>query len=507
MPDGIRGVWGSVVGTRRSSKRQRPGDHRDCDARIAQLTALVEKLQATVNEQAKVIDRQAADIRELKRRLGEDSSNSHKPPSTDPPTRGPRQGAERGKRKPGGQPGHEGRTRELLPPEQVDEILDHKPPACRSCGSRLRGVDPTPQRHQVTELPPVVPTVVEHRLHSLECSCGERTRAELPAGVPTGSFGGRLQALVGLFTGAYRVSKRNTVQLFADCYGVEIALGSIKRIEDDLSRSLAAPVEEAKEYVRSQPVVGMDETGWRERRRRAWLWTATTALVVVFVIRFSRGSKVAKELAGEDYAGRVVSDRWAGYTWIPPERRQLCWAHLKRDFQKIAESGGALAEIGEALQARRKQLFAWWHRVRDGTLKRSTFQAYVRPLREEVCDLLRRGEACTDEKLSGMCAEILKLEVAMWTFVRVSGVEPTNNQSERALRHAVIWRKTSFGTQSEAGSTFVERILTTVATLRLQQRNVLDYLAEVCSNALRGEDAPSLLPSPVQTRGARRLTG
>lgn len=450
---------------------------------------MVETLRRTVEEQA-------ARIKELERRLSQDSSNSDKPPSADPPHRPPRPKRERGKRKPGGQPGHEGRARELLPADQVDEIRDHKPTACRSCGRKLRGTDPSPRRHQVTDLPPVEPTTVEHRLHTLECSCGERTCGELPADVPPGAFGPRLQALVGLLTGAYRVSKRNTVQLLADCFGVKLALGSIKRLEDDLSAALTEPVEEAREHVRSQPVVGMDETGWRQGLRKAWLWTAATALVVVFVIRFSRGSIVAKELVGAKYKGRVISDRWSGYTWIAPARRQICWSHLKRDFQKLVEAGGQIGAVGEALQAHRRQLFKWWHRVRDGTLARSTFQAYVRPLRAKVADLLRQAAACTGERrLAGMCEEILKLEVAMWTFVRVDGIEPTNNHCERELRHAVIWRKTSFGTQSDTGTTFVERILTAVGTLRLQKRNVLDYLAETSAAALVGSPAPSLLPS------------
>jgi len=479
----------SDVARPKKGKRARRGDHQKCDARIAKLEALVETLRKTIEEQA-------AEIKELKRRLGQDSTNSDKPPSTDPPHRPPRKKRERGKRSPGGQPGHEGHARELLPPEQVDDIRDHKPPMCRGCGRKLRGADPSPLRHQVTEIPPVKPTVVEHRLHSLECVCGERTRANLPVGVPTGAFGPRLQGVVGLLTGAYRISKRNTAQLLSDCFGARVALGSIKRLEDDLSAALAVGVEAARQYVRSQPVVGMDETGWRQGGRKAWLWSAVTTLIVVFAIRFSRGSKVAKELVGSDYKGRVISDRWCGYNWVDPKRRQICWSHLKRDFQKLVEAGSELAVVGEALQAHRRQLFKWWHRVRDGTLRRSTFQTYVRPLRAEVRDLLRQGAACTDDpKLPGMCEEILKLEVAMWAFVRVPGVEPTNNQCERQLRHAVIWRKTSFGTQSNAGTTFVERILTTVGSLRLQKRNVLDYLHEVCVAALNGRPAPSLLPS------------
>lgn len=465
--------------------------HRECDARIAELVALVESLRRTVEEQA-------ARIRELERRLGQDSSNSDKPPSTDPPNRPrrPKQKRERGKRKPGGQPGHEGRAREFLPSDQVDDIQDHRPLACRSCRRKLRGNDPSPLRHQVTEIAPVTPTVVEHRLHCLGCPCGEWTRAPLPGGVPRGAFGPRLQAFVGLLTGAYRISKRNAAQLLSDGFGVQLAVGSIKRLEDDLSDVLAAPVEEARQYIRLQSAVGMDETGWKQGLRKAWLWTAATALVVVFAIRFSRGSKVAKELVGASYKGRVVSDRWSGYSWVAPKRRQVCWSHLKRDFEKLVEAGGELARIGEALQTRRKQLFAWWHRVRDGTLARSTFQTYVKPLRAQVADLLRQGAACTeDPRLAGMCEEILKLEVAMWTFVRVESVEPTNNHCERELRHAVIWRKTSFGTQSDAGTTFVERVLTVIGTLRLQERNVLEYLAGACTAALDGKPVPSLLPS------------
>lgn len=466
-------------------------DHRACDARIAQLEALVESLQKT-------IEAQAAEIADLKRRLGEDSTNSHKPPSSDPPHRPPREKRERGKRQPGGQPGHQGHARELLPVSEVHDVHDHKPTNCGNCGRKLRGEDPAPQRRQVWEIPPVEPTVEEHRLHSLECAgCGKHTRASLPVGVPAGAFGPRLEALVGLLTGAYRISKRNVVQLLSDCFGVRVSLGSIKRIEDDLSNTLAAPTSEAKAFVRSQPVAQLDETSWWQCGKKAWLWTAATALVVVFVIRFSRGSKVAKELIGKDYPGRVVSDRWSGYKWIPIKRRQICWSHLKRDFQKIVEVGGEIGAIGEALQAQRKQLFEWWHRVRDGTLKRSTFKSYVCRLRAKVQDLLRQGAACSNSKIAGMCRDIQKHEPAMWTFVRVEGVNPTNNHAERVIRPAVIWRKTSFGTQSDAGSTFVERMLTVAGTLRLQGRNILDYLTEACEAALFNRPAPSLLPQPT----------
>ncbi len=482
-----------VARPRRGKRGRRRGDHRECDARIAKLEALVKALQKTVQEQA-------AEIAELKRRLGQDSSNSDKPPSSDPPHRPPRKKPGTGKRKPGGQPGHEGKTRPLLPPEEVDEIQDHKPSTCDDCGRKLTGEDDSPLRHQVTDVPPVEPTVVEHRLHSLRCGCGTTTQADLPPGVPSGAFGPRLGALVGLLTGAYRISKRNTRQLLLDCFGVQISLGSIKALEDNLSDALAECVEEAAAYVQTEATsVGMDETSWRVRGKKAWLWTAVTTLVAVFAIRFSRGSDVAKELLGEGYRGHLVSDRWSGYVWYSAERRQVCWSHLKRDFEKLVEAGGELGALGEELQKRRRQLFKWWHRVRDGTLTRVGFQRKVKPLRAEVADLLRQAAACTDQssKLAGMANAIHKVESCMWTFVDHPGVEPTNNAAERALRHAVIWRKTSFGTQSRRGTVFVERMLTVATSLRLQGRNVLDFLVEASSAALTGAVPPSLLPAAL----------
>jgi len=461
---------------------------------VAALTALVQE--------------QAARIADLERQLGQNSSNSSKPPSSDPPgAKKPKPKRKKGrKRKPGGQPGHKGHTRDLLPVEEVDHVDDRRPPACAECGLKLRGTDPEPLRHQVTEVPPVKPHVTEYRLHQLQCSCGCWTRGELPEGVPSGAFGPRLQALVALFTGGYRISKRNVVQLLSDCFGVKISVGSIKRLEADLSTALAEPVAEAQAYVQAHPHVHMDETGWRQAGRRTWLWTAVTSMVVVFALRASRGSKVAKELVGEDYRGIVISDRWSGYSWVSLKQRQICWAHLKRDFQKLVDAEGEIEVIGEGLQAQRRKLFKHWHRVRDGTMTRSTFRRYVTPIRAKVKALLRQGAVCPDAKIAGMCGEILKVEQAMWTFVRVDGVEPTNNPAELALRHAVIWRKTSFGTQSDAGSEFVERVLTAVGTLRAQGRNVLDYLAETCSNALRSVPAPSLLP-PARAQGVNQIAG
>ncbi len=448
---------------------------------------------AALAERVAVLERQVA---ELLARLNQNSRNSNRPPSTDPPNAPPRRRRPPSGLRPGGQPGHEPNSRPLLPPEQCSAVLDHRPVACRDCGGPLSGDDPDPLRHQVADLPPVKPTVTEHRRHALRCKrCGTVTRAELPPGTPSGAFGPRVAGLVTLLTGAYHLSKRAVEVVLGDCFGIEMALGSVSNLEQVASAALASPVAEARAHVQAQPSVNADETGWWEKARRAWLWVATTLLVTVFLVRRSRGALVAKELLGPGYAGVVGSDRWSGYRWIALEQRQLCWSHIGRDFEAMAEAGGEAARVGKGLLDHRDQLFKWWHRVRDGTLERSSFRTYVMgDFRGEVFGLFEKGTRCGHRKTEGMCREILGVEEALWTFVKVPGVEPTNNAAERALRPAVLWRKGCFGTASESGSVFVERVLTVVTTLRQQGRHVLDYLTAACEAALRGEPAPSLLP-------------
>jgi transposase len=319
------------------------------------------------------VTRLRAQLRTLHAQLSQTSANSHKPPSSDPPTHTRVKVRELSTRPRGGQPGHRGTTRMLLPVTEVDELHVCQPTHCAGCGSPLTGRDPSPLRHQVTELPPLQTLVLEYQLHALRCGyCGVVTRAPLPEGVPERAFGPRLQALVAVLSGAYRLSKRNIQQLLADCFGVEIALGSVSALEGTTSEALQEPVAAARRFVQQQSVAHVDETGWWEANQRAWLWVAVTHTVTVFLIRLSRGSQVAKELVGEGFAGIVVSDRWSGYRWVPLTGRQLCWAHLIREFRRMAEAGGSAAALGEALGMCARQLFHWWHRVRDGTLQRSS---------------------------------------------------------------------------------------------------------------------------------------
>jgi len=451
--------------------------------------------RATVAALLKLARRVAA----LEARLGQTSQNSSRPPSSDPPAV-PRPRRPPSGRRPGGQPGHPGRTRPLLPVAQVQAVVPVKPTHCGACGAPLRGTDPLPLRHQVTEVPPVTPHITEYQLHTLGCRCGATTRAAWPSGVPAGAFGPRLQALVAVCTGLYRLSRRTTVGLCADLFGVELALGSVTACEQAASRALAAPVAAAHAHVQRQPVAHVDETGWREGRRRAWLWVAATAMVTVFLVHARRGAVAAHALLGR-FAGIRVTDRWTAYLAWPLRSRQLCWAHLRRHFVAFTETPGPPGRLGRALLAETDQLFAWWHRVRDGTLARSSFRTYMGPLRQRVEALLRQGTRCPHPKTAAMCREILALAPALWTFARVAGVEPTNNAAERALRPGVLWRKGSFGSHSAAGSRFAERMLAVGATLKQQHRNVVDYITQACEAALRGDPAPSLVPA----RPTRRM--
>ena len=383
----------------------------------------------------------------------------------------------------------------MLPPERVTQTPILLPTACRCCGKPLHGFDPSPHQHQVVEIPRLLAQAHDYWLHSLPCEdCKICTRAELPAGVPAGCFGPRLQAMIAVCAGQYHLSKRMIQEMMSDFFDADLCLGSVSNIEQDTSAALAEPVARAAAYVQEQPVKHADETGWTEAKKRAWLWVVVANHVAVFLVDRSRGAAVARRLLGEVFQGILISDRWSAYNWIRAGMRQLCWAHLVRQFKGFADHGEQARRIGNDLLACCETLFDQWHRVRDGTLARADFQQAMRPVRGKILVLLRQGSRGAVPKVAGRCREILKWQGALFTFVGVAGVEPTNNTAERAIRPAVLWRKGSFGTDSEQGSRFVERILTVVTTLRLQRRNVLDYVTKACQAHRHGQPAPDLLP-------------
>ena len=308
-------------------------------------------------------------IRELEARPGQNTSNSSRPPSSDRPQGPVRPKAPPSGRKRGGQPGHRGAFRALLPVEQADEIVAVVPERCRHCQQ------PFPEnparrngrvwRHQVVELLPLAVWVIEYQMAVRCCAaCGRRTRASLPPGVPRRPFGARLTAVVALLSGRYRLSRREVRQLLHDLWEVRVSLGAVVRQEHAQSAALAPIMEEAHAAV-AQAAVNMDETGWRQEQQRAWLWTVVTAALTVFRIDRHRGGAVVEALLGADYAGIVGSDRWSAYNRFPAEQRALCWAHLKRDFQALVDRDAEAEPLGRWGLAEIDRLFALWH-VRPG---------------------------------------------------------------------------------------------------------------------------------------------
>ena len=461
-------------------------------------STLSSEAQAAVSAAIASLEQRIADLEE---RLNKNSTNSSRPPSSDPPSVKRRPPAPASGKKRGGQPGQHRQARPLVPPEQLRQVIDCKPPECRWCHQELQGDDPEPIRHQVAELPPVTPVVDEYRLHRLTCTrCRTSTCATLPPGVPTGAFGPRLRAILSVLAGGYRLGKRPIRRLASDLLGLSISIGMICRLERQAAEELEAPVEELRQYVRNAAVAHIDETSWWQGQDRMWLWAAVTRLVTVFTIAPSRGGDVARQVLGTDAGKVVISDRLPSYGWI--KRRQFCWAHLNRDFQAMVDRGGESAEVGRLLLGHSERLFDWWHRVRDGTMARTTLRSRIAMIRFSFREDLRRGVASGCSRTAGTCRELLAGEPHLWTFVRVEGVEPTNNHAERALRHGVIYRKTSGGTDSEVGSRFVERMLSVVATCRQREISVLDYLTRCYQAHLDGQPAPSLVPATSNAQAA-----
>lgn len=467
------------------------------DQRIAELERQVAERDVRIARLEAALDKALDRIAALEARLGENSSNSNQPPSKDTPEQ--RRNRDKGQpsgRKRGGQPGHKPQRREMLPPEKVTRIENHYPKECERCGSSLATVDNSdPIRHQVVDLPEIQPDVTEHRLHAGDCEeCGHCTRASLPVGVPRSMFGPRLLALIALLTGSCRVSRRQVTMLLGDVLGIRVSLGALSEAEQRISDAVAPAVQEAVNFARAQPVKHVDATTWATAGAYRALWTVSTAMVTVFAITRDGTYETAQRLLYKA-RGLLVSDRAKVFGFWAMNKRQICWAHLLRKFAGFVERKGTGSQIARQLQGTAELIFHYWHRVRDGTMSRREFHEWMEPVRERVESLLERGVALRVRGFSGTCMDILQHRAALWAFVDRTDVEPTNNAAERDLRPFVQWRKTSYGTQSERGERYAERIMTVTHTLRKQNRSVFHYLHRACANHLYANPPDSLLPS------------
>ena len=455
------------------------------------------KLQKRVEELEALVLKLNAKIDELTARLNQNSSNSSKPPSSDAPCRKSAPAKQSSGRKPGGQPGHPGYSRVRLPPERVKHTVNYVPKVCENCQASLPKEpgpnDPPATWHQVAELPAQAAEVTEYQGHARTClCCGHRTRAEIPAELQAHTVGPNLAAALSYLSGRCHDSKRNVQEIAETVFGVPISLGTVAKLEQEMSTALEEPHAQALATVRAAAVKNVDETGWAKGGKLCWLWMAATLTVVVFQIHSTRGKKGLKALLGE-IIGILGSDRWGAYNQVPLSKRQICWAHLKRDFQKLIDLGAETQGIGRAGRRTVKKVFAIWKDFKDGRIDRATLQARLHPVRMCFYKALLHGSEGADKKTKRFCRRLLKVYTALWTFAAEEGVEPTNNHAERMVRPAVLWRKGSFGNHSEAGCRFTERILTTVQTLHLQNRPVLEYLRHAISAHRAGAQAPALL--------------
>jgi transposase len=449
-----------------------------------------------VEQQERRIEKLETRIAQLEEQLRRNSSNSSRPPSSDSPNqregRPPRPPSGR---KPGGQPGHEAHMRAPLPASQVTRRESSDPKRCRRCAASLasaRALDPL--RHQVVEIPRIVPDVTEYVLGRRRCpQCDEITTAPLPEGVPHGMCGPRLSSLIVLLTGVYRLSRRNAVAFLQDVLGVKLSLGSVSNVEGKMTVVLGAPHEEALARVRRAQVKHLDATSWSQSGEACSLWTFASRQATAFVITARATSESVKSVVGEA-RGTLVSDRGSQFGFWAMERRQICWAHLIRRFTAFTESPKPrVRKLGDALLLLSRVHLSEWHRVQEGKVACEEFRELVARLEPLFLHHLECGAALRLPSVSGACANVLKHSDALFTYAFEKGVPPTNNHAERELRSFVMWRKQTAGTRSERGNRFAERVMTVVHTLRKQGRHVLSYLDQACIAALRGQRTPALM--------------
>ena len=433
---------------------------------------------------------------DLEARLKQNSGNTSKPPSSDlgrkrkPPV-------EPSGRKPGGQPGHEGRTREQVPPEDVDAVEDQDPATCGNCGESL--VDQPrldASIRQVVDTPEFKAFVQEFRLWLKRCpKCGRSTRGEMPKDAPKGSFGPRLQARIALLGGRFRLTRRETRAIAKSMFGVRISLGSVQSCCEAVSRATASTAEAIHAEVKQAKSVHADETGFgRCGDARMWLWVAATEDAEAFRLLPGRGRTQALDLLGEDFLGILHRDRWKPYEQFKKALHQLCHSHIRRDFQSMLESGGETGTQGAMLKLASDRAFHLWHQFERAEIDRNELIKKMKPIQAEIRQRLvslRDGDQIA-KKAKGTARDLLRQWDHLWTYVTTEGAVPSNNEAERAIRKAVLWRKGSFGAESEEGCRFVERMLTVVGTARKRGIDLLDWLTRTVQADLKDRPAPEL---------------
>lgn len=474
-------------------------DHRiaELEAQLVAKDAVIAAQQRRIEELERKVAELTQMVSKLMAKLDKNSGNSHLPPSSDGPGGRPASGSKPGGRKRGAQPGHRGHKRELVDTDRVHTVVDIFPAACEKCCEQLPETpDPAAARYQVAEVPPVIAHITEYRGHAVTCACGHTTRGSVTGIVPASPFGPRLMSLIALLTGVYHVSRRQCVGLLKDVLGMRVSLGSVSEIENRVSGALSTPVDEIKAKIDDAAVKHADGTTWLQSGKARSVWTLATDAATLFRVFVDGSMAKIKPFFGA-CKGILVSDRATVFSFWDMQSRQICWAHLKRKFILFSEQTGPERQFGTELLGYTSLIFKYWHDYRDGKMQKATFVSWMVPLRTQLESCLHRAVAADIKHLSGSCADMLEHRDALWRFVDVANVEPTNNHAERELRSFVLWRKRSFGSQSDRGDVFAERVMSVAHTARKQNRTVFGYLTACCEAMANKTTAPSLFESTL----------
>jgi hypothetical protein len=448
-----------------------------------------------------------AENRELKRKIAQlqkNSTNSSRPPSSDTPqdrnqhpTTDNKKYKE--KRRAGGQPGHKGSMRELVPVEEVNDVQHYYPEQCSNCGKALPQ-DGTanevgePFRWQVSEIEPIKPIITEHQAHTTLCECGCHTSANLPAEVLKSNFGPRLTSMIAYLAAVLHVSRRGTHEFCQTILNVDIALGSVQNLLEATSEALEPIDQELKNALPKEEVINSDETGWRDR----WLWIFVASRFIYFQVAKSRSSRVLEDVLGKVYEGILCVDRWGAYTKYHKGLFQICWAHLKRDFLGILKIGEAAQSedaivFAQKMEKLRKRIMAVWYLFKTGDISRSELIEKTKSARNAMKRCLKQYRHSEEKCVRNLASKLFKRFDHLFTFIFYEGVEPTNNMAERGIRPAVQWRKICFGNRSDNGAVLTSRLLTVTRTCWLQKRNPLEFLVDAITANRTRTSAPSLI--------------
>jgi len=446
----------------------------------------------TLEEQLLALQKQIAS-------LSTNSTNSSKPPSSDGP-KVVKPKKKKSPRSPGGQKGHKGHKRELRPVEEMQDVHDHYPQSCRKCNAPL---DPEscpetsePERYQTFELPEIKPIMEEHRCHELGCTCGHRTRAELPPEVAQSQFDPRVHAAIAYLTSVHKIGRRGIVEIMNTLFGLSLCLGTVCNCIERVSPELEAAAEQARQTLLESDTLNIDETGWKCKGDRRYLWVFVSPLVVYFSIAASRGAKVLRSVLGDVFHGVITSDDHSAYrSYQKKGLWQLCWAHIIRKLKALKDgraspdayifSRNMLKEVG--------QILGCWHAFREGYITREQLLNATTLMRARMKKYCQKYLASPDEEVRTRAKRLFDNWDHLFLFLTHEGVEPTNNIAERNLRPAVQWRKLCFGNQSEAGERFTERILTVTRTCQLRGKNPFHFLADLMEAAFKATPRPSLI--------------